>query len=817
MAAPLSVSKCLGDAVDQGRLSREAADEALRVLNDVMGRRPGVLTGEALAETAERLQRDAALRRRQAALQAKADHQADADAASHSTSYYNGTAALFSRDVRDKVFFGSAEANATVHRRVMHAKIAVAVEHFTSKRLGLSQDIVGPRDWVRELYGEGTGNGVAAAAARGFKEAAEYGRRTFNAAGGDIPEKSNWHLPNPELVPENLRRIGQSKYEEFMHRALDEGRLRIWDYQADEAVSPLKAAEIISQAFARSESNGLVDFVPGQRGGTKLANSRGDHRVFEWTSPDAWLEANAFFGRGDEGIFDALVGHLEGLARDIGLVERFGPNASAGMQLAIDRAVKMGASATERKRLERLREFIAGDTMSPVRPWLAAAGSGLRHYLTGTRLGSATLTSVTDFETVRLTAAWNGLEVTKILSNYTQHLNPMNAEGRIEAMQAGLTADGLARRMRAAQRTMMEEIGQTLPARYSDTMLRASGLNIHTNALKLGFEEEFLTALGRQASRAWGDMDDTVLRGALERYGTTPEQWDLIRKIGLEDGGTGPRIVPSKLVEEGGPAGLEAAKSVLRMIDNERGFAVLEPGVTERSYLLGGTQPGTWAGEGLRTVLLFKTFPVTMMMRHLMRGWGAGDGRYISAAGGAYLARMGVGLTILGAIALQMQEVRKGKDPRPMDDWKFWGAAFMQGGAAGIFGDFLYGSVSRSGLSFTAATAGPAIGLADDIARLFGMNITALAEEKDVNLGRATARFVRNNAPGGSLWYAHLGLNRLAFDALQEQLDPEANRSWARTIDRARRETRQEYWWRPGEAGPERAPNLGAAMGTLHP
>ena len=73
-------------------------------------------------------------------------------------------------------------------------------------------------------------------------------------------------------------------------------------------------------------------------------------------------------------------------------------------------------------------------------------------------------------------------------------------------------------------------------------------------------------------------------------------------------------------------------------------------------------------------------------------------------------------------------------------------------------------------------------------------------------------RFLRSNTPGSSLWYSRLAMDRLIWDQLQELADPEYRRAFKRTEDRARKDYGQDYWWRPGQAAPQRAPDPGAAV-----
>jgi hypothetical protein len=150
-----------------------------------------------------------------------------------------------------------------------------------------------------------------------------------------------------------------------------------------------------------------------------------------------------------------------------------------------------------------------------------------------------------------------------------------------------------------------------------------------------------------------------------------------------------------------------------------------------------------------------------------------------------------------------------------MTDHRFWGAAFVQGGGAGILGDFLFTAVNRADQSFYMnMVGGPMGGLVDDVARIAGLNITALADsERERAIGADLSRFLRHNAPGTTLWYARLAMDRLLWDRLQSWADPQAARRFQRMERRALQEFDQEFWWAPGEGAPRRGPDAGAMMG----
>lgn len=807
------VAKCLNDHVEQGRITRAGAEKALASVRRIMEENPGIGEGPAFSRVQQEAVIEAARRKRQTAMQALSDNRMLADATNHPDGVAAGARAVFARDISGKAGFSNVESLAQAYRGVMHGYVADFLAAYRSKNLSLTRDVLGLTRFVKELYAEGTGDGVASAAAAGWRKATDWGVDMFNGAGGALARKEAWRLPQV-WDGDAVKRMGRQGFLDAMEARVADGRLRIWDWEADRAVDPLRRAEILSNAYDRISTNGLSDLVPGATGGTKLANSKLERRAFEWTTADAWLDANRTFGKGDAGIFDIIVGHVDGMAQDIAMLRRLGPNPEAAARLLIDTAKKAGSKGLGLHRIEAVWDHVSGKASSPVSEGLAKWLGGARAWLSSAQLGSAVFSSVTDFSTIRATAAWNGLSSSSTMGRYLSLMNPANEADRMLAVRSGLIADGWAQRARAAQRTQMEEIGQTLPARMAGFIMRASGMEAHTSSARWAFGMEFLGHLADQSGKEFGALAP-ALRGAMERYGLDAGAWDLIRSRGIFEE-EGVRLAfPEQMVRDvGDRAALDAGTRLLEMVNTERGFAVVEPGAAEQALTLGRSRAGTVEGEFLRASAQYKAFPVSMMTRHLMRGVQSAQ----AGDHGRYMAGLVVSLTAMGALAMQMKELAKGRDPQDMTRWQFWGGAFFQGGGAGILGDFLNAGLTRADQSFyMTAIGGPTAGLLDDLGKLTGANITATAKGKDAHFGRDLANFVRRNTPGTSLWYARLGLDRLLWDQLQQVVDPEAPRAFRRMEDRARQETGQRYWWGPGDTAPERAPALGGAIGLDAP
>jgi hypothetical protein len=183
--------------------------------------------------------------------------------------------------------------------------------------------------------------------------------------------------------------------------------------------------------------------------------------------------------------------------------------------------------------------------------------------------------------------------------------------------------------------------------------------------------------------------------------------------------------------------------------------------------------------------------------------WRAGE----KASAVAYGAALTTGMTLFGGLALQLKDLASGKDPRDATTAKFWGAAFVQGGGVGIFGDLLYtgmGGDNRAGVPNWVNLLGPVLGSGFEAANLTAGNLGQAARGENTHAGAEALRFARSHLPFVNLWYAKAALDHAGLQDLQEYLSPGY---LARMRRRARTEWGQDYWWRPGQTLPRRGPN----------
>jgi hypothetical protein len=424
--------------------------------------------------------------------------------------------------------------------------------------------------------------------------------------------------------------------------------------------------------------------------------------------------------------------------------------------------------------------------------------------LVSAQLGSASLSAVTDVGFQRIAAKHAGLPITGVMKNYLKLFRPTATADQKLAVRLGLIADGWSTIALAQQRYADEVAGPEIARRLSDFTMRASLLSPWTQAGRWAFGMEFMGTLADHAGKSFDKLPAPFSR-ALSRYGLDAKRWDLVRKTPLYRHKRATFLRPDDIAARADlPEGVadDLATRLLEMVQTETEFAVPSGSLRGRAVLLSDVPPGTFLGEVTRSVAMYKNFGVTLVFTHAMRAL-AEKGAMSKAAYGANLL---ITMTAMGALSYQLKNISKGKEPLDMTGEHaadFWGAAMLQGGGLGIYGDFLFSDVNRHGGSMAETLAGPVVSAANDARRLTIGNALELPGEKPTNAGREAVNMLEKYTPGGSLWYGRLAYQRLLLDQLRKETDPDYQDHFRAMERRARNEMGQDFWWRPGEMAPE--------------
>ncbi|HPD94067.1 MAG TPA: hypothetical protein PLG62_16515 [Pararhodobacter sp.] len=709
----------------------------------------------------------------------------------------------------------------------INAGLAEVLERVGPNKIGSSRDRILLDQLIDELHGDATGSADAARLAEGVRYQQRRMRQMANAHGADIGELADYGVQHSHSA-EEMRRAGFDAW-----AAEAEQRLG-WDKMTDNATGkPFAAAggqvpprsvtgRFLKDVYDSVVTRGWNDRDPSMTaGGKALYNRRADHRVLHFKSGADWRAYNAKFGASDP--FSAMMNGLHGLARDVAQMRVLGPNPKAGLEFAIQTATKRAAELKSAQleravtkqgaRARAMFAHVSGAANVPENIAWSRFFSGTRAYLAATQLGSAALSSVSDMATIAVAAKAMGLRPGNVAGR-TISLVASNAT-RQTAARMGFVAQALADAGGGSARYFGHLLGTGIANRLSGFTLRASGLSFITDMRRIAVQMEFAGHLADQAERAFADMDPATRR-IFERRGITAADWDLLRdpavRFVTDDGAD--FISPIYWLEnQTAIPRAEAEGLAIRLqaaIREELELAIPSASIEGRALLQGSAAPGTIPGELLRSSTSYKSFAMSLMLGQYRRFMA----QPTPMSKASYAASIAVPLLMTGMLAIQLKELAKGNDPRPMDEGKFWLAAALQSGGLGIFGDFFAAEQSRAGGGIAETIAGPVVGLAGDVIGPVASNITRAINGQETLLGRDVANATRYNAPvASSLWYVRLAYSRIVADQVQAFLDSEAEATWRRQEKQKARDYGTRTWWDRGAFAPARTPDLANALG----
>lgn len=671
------------------------------------------------------------------------------------------------------------------------------------------------RDVATEIFSNAdgkTGNKAATEAARAWLNTIETLRQRFNNNGGDVGKLEYGYLPQPHdagLVRGKADASSRQAWVQKIMPLLDRGRYLQED---GTRMTDQQLTAVLDKAWETISTEGLNKMEPGKfKGSGSKANAGSDHRQIHFKDADSYLDYMSEYGGGS--MYDAMLGHVSGISRDIGLVERYGPNPDSQMRLQFDIAEQADGNVQRTALLtpESYWNTLSGKSgqLGKSGQSLAAIGQVTRNLNTAGKLASATLSSLTDLNTYFITTGFNKLSYWDSIKNIGKSASKDTKD--FLAMH-GIIAESM---ISDLNRWSGDNIKQNWSGRLANSTMKLSLMNAWTDTLRNAFAMTHMNGMAKMSKTDWSKLAEYD-RWRMESKGITEADWAVIRQAQLSDFNGQQFLTPESIRATGANNVDEITAKVLGMIKDESEYAVMNPDLATRTMQTwGGKQRGTVDGELARSVMQFKSFPIAMMTRHWRRVLDAPkglDGTPAMANRIAYTSALMVSLTAMGAVVAQVKEMVSGKDPIDMSNPKFWLKAFTQGGGAGFLGDVLLRDSSdemNAGQQGMFELLGPTAGNMASVVQITKGNIDKALAGKDTHAGAQAVRLARSNMPFVNLWYAKAALDHAGLHALQENLSPGY---LSRMQKRARKEWGQNFWWKPGTGMPDRAPDF-TAMG----
>lgn len=668
-----------------------------------------------------------------------------------------------------------------------------------------------------------TGNSDAAYLAKVLASHMELSRTELNGLGAAIGKLDGYAGPqvHDDMA---MAKTSAAKWSDDILPLLD------LDRSFPDAADEAEVKGILDSVFdtiITGVSNDVTPLLRGQRvGPANLATRLGKHRVLHFKDAEAAIKYRDMYGRGStiQGIFATL----NRQAKTAGAMDMFGPNPKA-MLLSVaarqqknlkdkiagmapgkarDKLIKqmndLGSADGEVAKLKSTIDDITGIAQRPVSIRGAAIGENIRGWQAMAKLGGAVITALPS-DTVTMASAamfrgqgfWNG--ITKSLGEMSNRKN-----GKEIGMLLGEGFDAITGHLASAY---ADGVPGTL-SRWQQRFFKVSGLSGWTDTARSVSARVIAAHLGSNVSKAFTSLDASLAH-VLKLNGITEAKWDALRSAGVNEVNGRTYLMPdaARLVDEAKIEAIvkgeidEARAAILkptkagnitdtmqakfdakrekiiararrdleldlyRYYADETSYAVIETDAASRRLATGGYRPGTPAGEVIRYVMQFKGFPIAFSQRVLGRTiLNAPKGKSGQAMHiGATIA----GLTVAGYMAMTAKDMARGLwPPRDPTDPATLIAAMTQGGALGIYGDFLFGTRTRFGSGFIETASGPSVGFLSD-----AWKIWQDAREGNPKAG-SYLDLALQNTPFINLFYTRTALDVLFLNSLREAVKP---------------------------------------------
>lgn len=670
---------------------------------------------------------------------------------------------------------------------------------------------------IMELRKDGqpgiTGNADAQFVAKTFAKYAELARTDLNKRGASIGKLDGWAGPQSH---DDVKMIAAGK-DAWVGRIVTMLDL---ERTFPDGLSGPEAARVLGDIYDTIITGFPNTATPGEKGQrvnpANLAKSLGKSRVLHFRDAESALAYQQEFGYGNT--VTGMFAHLRNSARIAANMEVLGPNPEVmftGLAESLKRRVKestiysdkekqslINALTTDAGVLRAGLDIATGLASRPVNVTAAKIGSDIRATQSMAKLGGAVISSISDTVTSAAAAQFRG---NNFIASWAKQVAGVFA-GRPKGEQAeigfliGEGFDGIIGNIVSPHAVNDGPIG--MMAKLQETFFRFNGLTWWTDVNRSVAGRLISAEMGMRSKTAWTDLP-AAYRHVLGMNGIDQTRWGVIRQASLRQVNGADYVTPDRIRELPDDAFLDLAASrlagakgkpekiasiiadarrgleldVLRFFADEMNYAVISTDARTQRYLTGGFRPGTRAGEAMRFVTQFKGFPLAFTERVGGRALFGHSKEVGGWAKARHIGQLVAGLTMAGYASMTVKDMVKGYwPPRDPGDPRTWLAAAQQGGAWGIYGDFLFSKVNRIGAGPVETLLGPTFGTVGNLAdialgaRDYAIDV-AQGDEGKFSASQALSVAVQQT-PFANLFYVKPALDWLFLNSLREALSP---------------------------------------------
>jgi len=549
--------------------------------------------------------------------------------------------------------------------------------------------------------------------------------------------------------------------------------------------------DIISGSNERADGGGVSDELVTVINRQKLAKTASRSRKLHFKSGEDFFEYNQNFGRA--GLLEQITKSIDTTSRNSALIRVFGTDPEKAFfgdlkRLGLIKTAQVGPLKGQARQLQNLFELVRNPYNLIGQSMMARVGRNVRALANMSKLGGAAISASADWaNAAAVLRAANGDSLLgahlKLHKRFIESIPKKNR--RIWARKLGLFYEDLLGDTHSKW-TGGEDMQPGSMAKAQRLFFKLSLLHDQTSSAKVAIAKQFAIELGEQSSKGFDQLSSRV-RANLERYGIGADQWKVLQK-------SVQRIDDFTLIAPDNIKDAELQTKLAAYLGDNAELGSPTPGIRERNILLQGTSEDEVLGQILRFAGQFKSFPLTMhkiFTRIALSDPNTKADSFLTAfkfdtnemrfqGDMQGMAGLLISLTTMGYLAGALKDIANGKTPKDTNDPATWREAFIRGGSAGLYGDFLFGESHR--LFETAA--GPTLGQLPNIKKIFENAITG-----DKFAGDAL-KIAISNAPFQNVFYTKKALDYLLLQGVHESLNP----GHLRRMRRRLRQRGQEFF-----------------------
>lgn len=357
---------------------------------------------------------------------------------------------------------------------------------------------------------------------------------------------------------------------------------------------------------------------------------------FIWKDFKSLTEYNGKYGTGD--LFSATMADIHASGRRIGMSQVLGSTPlSAFGKLKEVQQKAAHKSGTWMRNTELTFQVLSGDSTSVVSPTLANNFGNLRSLTSMGRLGILAVQSLNDYSIAASYSARMFNNYGEALFNQLDNVFRQASNDEERKTVARLFRSNLQNHMGYMGKVADAQNVGALTSKLTTGFYRATLMHAHDVGNRMGIMSMMSRGLGDAAKMSF-DKLTPQLQKQLTKFDILPEEWNVARKYNQGRLFTTDNVnaIPQNELrdlwnqdKQGYTLGEYRDvlyRKVYSLFDVASNDSILTPNAFMKGILNQGSKPGTWLGEGLRTITQFKTYPATYIDRVLIHGWKDADG-----------------------------------------------------------------------------------------------------------------------------------------------------------------------------------------------